>query len=229
MSDLISRESVIEIIESVCSADDSYWMPDTLEKIRNLPTHETPSNALGALDCVERRLVSYKLTDLINEFEEILSRIREREENDSVCGLCEYDGAYMGQSGDWCNECPGFDKADCFKLKDKYKKEWLELMNTLPSVQPELSSNSQELENKNGELISRQEAIEAIKEYFKFSPLEGRQCAKAIGRVPSAQSEIIRCKDCRWRDGSECEIFPDARLFPYDFCSRAELRGEQDG
>lgn len=69
------------------------------------PTHPTPSNTLGALDCVERRLVSYKLTDLINEFEEILSHIREREENDSVCGLCEYDGAYMGQSGDWCNEC----------------------------------------------------------------------------------------------------------------------------
>lgn len=138
MSDLIDRDEVIEIIESVCSADDSYWMPDTLEKIRNLSTHPTPSNTLGALDCVDRRLVSYKLTDLINEFEEILSHIREREENDSVCGLCEYDGAYMGQSGDWCNECPGFDKADCFKLKDKYKKEWLELMNTLPSVELEL-------------------------------------------------------------------------------------------
>lgn len=54
MSDLISRESVIEIIESVCSADDSYWKPDTLEKIRNLSTHQTPSNTLGALDCVDR-------------------------------------------------------------------------------------------------------------------------------------------------------------------------------
>lgn len=87
-------------------------------------------------DLIDRQMVSYKLTDLVNEFEEILSHIREREENDSVCGLCEYDGAYMGQSGDWCNECPGFDKADCFKLKDKFKKEWLELMNTLPSAQP---------------------------------------------------------------------------------------------
>lgn len=121
------------------------------------PTHPTPSNTLGALDCVERRLVSYKLTDLVNEFEEILSHIREREENDSVCGLCEYDGAYMGQSGDWCNECPGFDKADCFKLKDKYKKEWLELMNTLPSVQPDVPDTNV------GELISRQDAIDALK------------------------------------------------------------------
>ena len=138
-----------------------FSMNDIRDNLDNVPTHPTPSNTLGALDCIERRLVSYKLTDLVNEFEEILSHIREREENDSVCGLCEYDGAYMGQSGDWCNECPGFDKADCFKLKDKYKKEWLELMNTLPSVQPKLSNNSKELENKNGELISRQAAIDA--------------------------------------------------------------------
>ena len=54
MSDLIDRNEVIEIIESVCSADDTYWEPGTLEKIRNLPTRPTPSNTLGALDCVSR-------------------------------------------------------------------------------------------------------------------------------------------------------------------------------
>lgn len=54
MSDLIDRDEVIEIIESVCSADDTYWQPGTLEKIRNLPTHQTPSNTLGALDCIDR-------------------------------------------------------------------------------------------------------------------------------------------------------------------------------
>ena len=54
MSETIDRDEVIEIIESVCSADDTYWKPGTLEKIRNLPTHPTPSNTLGALDCVSR-------------------------------------------------------------------------------------------------------------------------------------------------------------------------------
>ena len=54
MSDLIDRDEVIEIIEYVCSADDTYWKPGTLEKIRNLPTHSTPSNTLGALDCIDR-------------------------------------------------------------------------------------------------------------------------------------------------------------------------------
>ena len=136
MSDLISRESVIEIIESVCSADNTYWKPGTLEKIRNLPTHETPSNVLGALDCV-----------------------------------------------------------------------------------------------------SRQAAIDAVKEYFKFSPLEGRQCAKAIERVPSAQSEIIRCKDCKHSHMTStglvkyCDIwFSDEKLYldgDY-FCADAELRGDSN-
>ena len=78
-------------------------------------------------DMICRKKVEYKLTALVNEIEEIFSHIRERNEDDSVCGLCEYDGAYIGQSGDWCSECPGFDKADCFKLKDKYRKEWLDI------------------------------------------------------------------------------------------------------
>lgn len=170
--------------------------------LRAAPTIDTPntsntSNTLGVLDCVDRRLVSYKLTDLVNEFEEILSHIREREENDSVCGLCEYDGAYMGQSGDWCNECPGFDKADCFKLKDKYKKEWLELMNTLPSVQPKLSNNSKELDNKNGELISRQAAIDNLMEildrpnHAEF--LYTDEICGVLKNLPSAQLEP--CED----------------------------------
>ena len=78
-------------------------------------------------DMISRQTVRYKLAALVNEFEEILSHIREREVDDSVCGLCEYDGAYIGQSGDWYNECPGFEKDDCFKLKEKYRKEWMDI------------------------------------------------------------------------------------------------------
>lgn len=80
-----------------------------------------------ACDLIARRKVRYKLTALVNEFEEILAHIRERNVDDSVCGLCEYDDAYIGQSGDWCNECPGFDRDDCFKLKEKYREEWLKI------------------------------------------------------------------------------------------------------
>ena len=78
-------------------------------------------------DLISRRKAEDKIKRLVNEFEEIMAHIREREENDCVCRLCEYDGAYIGQSGDWCNECPGFDKSDCFVLKEKYRKEWLDM------------------------------------------------------------------------------------------------------
>lgn len=81
----------------------------------------------NGLDTISRQAVRYKLVALVNKFEEILSHIREREVDDSVCGLCEYDGAYLGQSGYWCNECPGFEKDDCFKLKEKYRKEWTDI------------------------------------------------------------------------------------------------------
>jgi len=80
-----------------------------------------------ACDCISRQKVRYKLTALVNELEEIFAHIRERNVDDSVCGLCEYDGAYIGQSGDWCNECPGFNRDDCFKLKEKYREEWLKI------------------------------------------------------------------------------------------------------
>ena len=72
-----------------------------------------------------------KINKFIDGLEEILADIRERHVDDSVCGLCEYDGAYMGQSGDWCNECPGFDKDDCFKLSAETRKKWIEeIVNT---------------------------------------------------------------------------------------------------
>ena len=41
------------------------------------------------------------------------------------------------------------------------------------------------------DLISRQAAIDAVKEYFKFSPSEGRQCAKAIERVRPAKPDPL--------------------------------------
>ena len=36
--------------------------------------------------------------------------------------------------------------------------------------------------------------------------------------------EIVRCKDCKWKQGSECVRFADVRPFSDDFCSRAERR-----
>lgn len=74
----------------------------------------------------------------LDGLEETFAYVREREGGDSVCGLCEYDGAYIGESGDWCNECPGFNRDDCFKLSDKTRKKWTEeIIEALTRVQPE--------------------------------------------------------------------------------------------
>lgn len=127
MRDNISRQAAIDAIDKALSR--TFIEPCGEMILKDLPsaqpeTHEERTET-HARDLISKQKVRYKLTALVNELEEIFAHIRERNEDDSVCGLCEYDGAYIGQSGEWCNECPGFDKADCFKLKDKYREEWV--------------------------------------------------------------------------------------------------------
>ena len=88
------------------------------------------------MSLIDRQAAIDALHGIINKFEQILRDIRESKVDDSVCGMCEYDGAFVGQSGDWCNECPGFEKDDCFRLSDECRKRWLESVE-LPSAQPE--------------------------------------------------------------------------------------------
>ena len=102
--------------------------PDTYAKL-----FETTKNDL-AVDCISRKAVQARLKEIINEMETIFADIREREVNDSVCGLCEYDCDH-GLDG-FANECPGFEKDDCFKLNEKYRAEWLDI-SYLPSVTPQ--------------------------------------------------------------------------------------------
>ena len=92
-------------------------------------------------DLISRQAAIDALNGIISRFEQILRDIRESKVDDSVCGMCEYDGAFVGQSGDWCNECPGFEKDDCFKLSDVCRKRWLKEAN-LPSAQPEPLSDA---------------------------------------------------------------------------------------
>lgn len=66
-----------------------------------------------------------KIMALVSLIEEICKDIRERHVDDSVCGLCEFDGDYIGESGDWMNECPGFERNDCFCLSKIIKEKYL--------------------------------------------------------------------------------------------------------
>lgn len=99
------------------------WIPQRGEEMEN------------GDDLIYRQAAIDAVNEIINRFERILQGIRESKVDDSVCGMCEYDGAYIGQSGDWCNECPGFEKNNCFKLSDKCRTRWLKELN-LPSAQP---------------------------------------------------------------------------------------------
>ena len=75
------------------------------------------------------------------------------------------------------------------------------------------------------DLISRQAAIDAI----MGEPTDAHYpswYAERLEQLPSAQPEIIYCKDCKWKQGAECVRFADVRPFPSDFCSRAERREE---
>ena len=72
------------------------------------------------------------------------------------------------------------------------------------------------------DLISRQAAIDAIEPTIK-SILQGNSF-KAINvmdkirDLPSAEPEIIRCKDCEWwRQG-----------FPYDYCDKHQMVASED-
>jgi hypothetical protein len=62
------------------------------------------------------------INDLYTRYEVLCKKIREKYESDDVCGLCQYDGAYVGESGDWMNECPGFETNECFCMKNSIRK-----------------------------------------------------------------------------------------------------------
>jgi len=139
-SDLISKTETVERLRGVLDVT----VPITDYDGGYVDGVEVGISTISTMPTIQPVATDTNVGDTISKFidglEEIFAHIREREGGDSVCGLCEYDGAYMGQSGDWCNECPGFDMDDCFKLSSLIRKEWTEeILKALPHAQPELN------------------------------------------------------------------------------------------
>ena len=67
-----------------------------------------------------------RIKSLINTIEDICKVCRERHTDDEHCGLCEYDGAYIGESGEWYNECRGFINDDCFELSKEFRNKYID-------------------------------------------------------------------------------------------------------
>ena len=74
----------------------------------------------------------------------------------------------------------------------------------------------------NDDLISRQAAIDALGERKTAEQCgEGKirnwavdLCVDRIKKLPSVQSEIIRCKDCKWNCFSGCSIVHNNEELP---------------
>ena len=80
-----------------------------------------------AVDALEKQMeYRNRIKSLINTIDGICKDCRERCVNDEHCGLCEYDGAYIGESRQWCNECPGFDDHDCFELSKEFRNKYID-------------------------------------------------------------------------------------------------------
>ena len=141
-TNLIDRQETIDrfnVIRPVDPKKDEYTkgidvgIAMCIVAVKDQPTIQTEKAQLS-----QEGTTSDLIRKFIDGLEETFAHIREREGGDSVCGLCEYDGAYIGESGDWCNECPGFNRDDCFKLSDETRRKWTdEIIKALPSVQPE--------------------------------------------------------------------------------------------
>ena len=92
-----------------------------------------------------------------------------------------------------------------------------------------------------GDLISRQAAIDYCYQLINVEYEQGSDemnygqervnqtetILHHLEFMPSAQPEIVRCKDCKWKQGAECVRFADVRPFADDFCSRAERRTDE--
>lgn len=81
------------------------------------------------------------------------------------------------------------------------------------------------------DLIDRQAAIKAIEDlqdcYNGFSDTYDKACIIGVlEELPSAQPEIIRCRDCKHYDGRPCGIV-DWWNTADDYCSRAERRPDE--
>ena len=86
------------------------------------------------------------------------------------------------------------------------------------------------------DLISRQAAIDALGEkplawtegeYELGLQNQWQSDVDALNGLPSAQPEIIRCKDCKHWDGVDtCDVI-DAPVWDNDFCSMAERRSNE--
>ena len=81
--------------------------------------------------------------------------------------------------------------------------------------------------------ISRQAAIDLLKQMRKdgdMIPREGKDVFARIRKLPSAQPDIIRCRNCKFASGDSriCMQFGHSPIGELDFCAWAERRTDEE-
>lgn len=102
-ADALIRSLEVDPVECPGCPEPEY-LGEIIEMLREAPTIDISPDA--------------RVKELLELVEEICKDVRETHGGDDVCGLCEYDGpAWM--------ECPGFDKDDCFVLRQSVKERYI--------------------------------------------------------------------------------------------------------
>jgi len=98
----------------------------------------------------------------------------------------------------------------------------------LPPAPPEYLAEQAGILVTDTDTISRQAAIDEIKEIYEWHDnVTKERIIEHFKQLPSAQPEIIRCKDCKHWDGVDtCDVI-DAPVWDNDFCSLAERRSDE--
>lgn len=85
----------------------------------------TDAMTLGKLEQLQSDLarVTAERDAAVEDMKCMADVVREEYCDETICGLCIYD-CDMGitQSGDYANECPGFERNDCFKWRGAGKE-----------------------------------------------------------------------------------------------------------
>ena len=147
---------------------------------------------------------------------------------------------------DWINVC----NSDHYCSNEEseeygYNAEYLNGCDEWESIEPNLGNTGSictktggnDEDRTTGDTIYRRAAIEELMEHFKRVPTTAIRAKKVIEKLPSAQTEIIRCKDCRHlllTGGNEstgegiytCNVWRRKTFKGDGFCSCAERRTE---
>lgn len=89
--------------------------------------------------------------------------------------------------------------------------------------------SSTKLDRKNDELIWKQDAIDVVQKWFDRIELCGDICIDGLISLPSAQPEIIYCKDCVKHNKGHGYYYDGTVIGIKDCCPLVEIRGRAQG